>query len=99
MISTLGMCLFCLGIAFKIISVIGVLRFPDFCTRVHAAGVVDSAGMTLTLVGIAVQYGFSVLALKTLVLICLLLVTNTTMCNILTNAACSAKGDNEELDS
>ncbi|MFV9838556.1 MAG: monovalent cation/H(+) antiporter subunit G [Aaplasma endosymbiont of Hyalomma asiaticum] len=98
MISTLGICLFCLGIAFKVISVIGVFRFSDFCSRVHAAGIVDSAGMTLTLVGIAMQYGFSMLVLKILVLICLLLVTNTTMCNILTSAACNAKGNNEELD-
>ena len=97
MVATLGMCVFCLGIAFKLISVVGVIKFPDFYSMVHAAGIVDSAGMILTLVGIATQYGFSVFAFKIFVLVCLLLVTNTTMCNILTNAACSVKGDGKEF--
>ncbi|MEM9706826.1 MAG: monovalent cation/H(+) antiporter subunit G [Pseudomonadota bacterium] len=34
---------------------IGILRFPDFYTRVHAAGVTDTAGAELILIGMALQ--------------------------------------------
>ena len=41
------------GIFFFAIGVIGVLRFPDFYSRLHAAGKCDSLASVLVIVGIA----------------------------------------------
>ncbi|MDB1135023.1 monovalent cation/H(+) antiporter subunit G [Candidatus Anaplasma sp. TIGMIC] len=89
----LGMGILGVGIFFVVIATVGVIRMPTFYHRVHAAGIVDSVGMALVLVGLAMQYGLSMFTLKIMVLCGLLLVTNIAMCNILTNAACSVKSD------
>lgn len=95
MFSALGAGIFYVGAVAIVVAVIGVLRFPDFLYRVHAAGIVDGVGITLSCIGLAVQYGFSILSLKILLLMGLLLVTNTTTCNILTSAACATRDDDE----
>jgi multicomponent Na+:H+ antiporter subunit G len=41
------------GIFFFAVGVLGVLRFPDFYTRLHAAGKCDSLAAILVIVGIA----------------------------------------------
>lgn len=42
------------GLVFFAIGTIGVLRFPDFFTRAHAAGKCDSLAAVLVFIGIAV---------------------------------------------
>ena len=44
-----------LGTFFCFTGGIGVLRFPDFYTRLHAAGMTDSMGAALILAGLAVH--------------------------------------------
>lgn len=46
--------LICIGIVFFIGGAVGILRFPDFYTRMHAAGKGDTLSMFLILVGLAV---------------------------------------------
>lgn len=41
------------GLCFFFIGILGVLRFPDFYTRMHAAGKCDSLASELMLIGIA----------------------------------------------
>lgn len=36
---------------------IGIVRFPDFYTRIHAAGMTDTFGVELILLGMACQAG------------------------------------------
>ncbi len=38
-----------------VIGAVGIVRFPDFYTRLHAAGVTDTAGAELILIGMALQ--------------------------------------------
>jgi multicomponent Na+:H+ antiporter subunit G len=52
------------GSAFAIIGAIGLIRLPDFYTRIHAAGVTDTLGAALILIGCAVQAGPNLLAVK-----------------------------------
>jgi len=42
-----------------VIGGIGILRFPDFYTRLHAAGVTDTLCAGLFLGGLALQFGFT----------------------------------------
>jgi multicomponent Na+:H+ antiporter subunit G len=57
---------------FMVVAGIGVLRLPDLFTRVHAAGVKDTLGAALTLIGLMLQAGFTLVTVK-LVLIWLFL--------------------------
>lgn len=47
--------LFLIGGAAVIVGSIGLVRFPDFYTRMHAAGITDTAGAELMLVAMALQ--------------------------------------------
>lgn len=47
--------LFLAGGAGVVIGAIGIVRFPDFYTRLHAAGITDTAGAELILLGMILQ--------------------------------------------
>ena len=47
--------LFLLGSAAIVVGAIGLVRFPDFYTRLHAAGVTDTAGAELILFAMMLQ--------------------------------------------
>lgn len=44
-----------LGCGFTLTGALGIIRFPDFYTRLHAAGLVDTLGQALILLGCAFQ--------------------------------------------
>lgn len=61
-----------------IVSNIGVIRFPDFYTRLHASGITDSSGATLLLIGLGLQNAFSINTIKIMLLIFIIWVANST---------------------
>jgi len=66
---------------------IGLLRFPDFYTRMHAVGVTDTLGAGLILVALMLlSTNFIVLAKLVLILLLTLLIGPTTS-HVLANAA------------
>ena len=50
-----GWILLVLGSFFCFVGALGLIRLPDFYSRVHAAGVVDSLGAILILLGLMTQ--------------------------------------------
>lgn len=56
------------GAFFLLTSAIGVLRLPDVFTRLHAAGMTDTLGAALTLTGLMLQAGFSLVTVKLLLI-------------------------------
>lgn len=66
---------------------IGLLRFPDFYTRLHAAGVTDTLCAGLFLAGLALQFGLSLASAKLLMIFFFLLFTSPTGCNALARTA------------
>ena len=52
------------GGAFCIIGAIGLLRMPDFFTRMHAASIIDTLGAAFILLGLMLQAGFSLVTVK-----------------------------------
>ncbi|NUY39437.1 cation:proton antiporter [Wolbachia endosymbiont of Litomosoides brasiliensis] len=72
-----------LGICLVTISTIGVIRFTDFYTRLHAAGITDSSGAMLLLIGLTLQNEFSVNTVKIILLIFIIWVANSTNSYIL----------------
>jgi len=54
------------GVFFVLAGSIGVIRLPDFYSRMHAAGMTDTLGAELVIFGLMVQAGFSQTSLKLL---------------------------------
>ena len=54
------------GLFFFFTSTVGLLRFPDFFTRLHATGKGDTLAVFLSLIGLAIHEGFSLVSLKIL---------------------------------
>lgn len=53
-----------LGALFMLIGSIGVNRFPDFYSRAHASGKVDTLGIMLFIIGLMFFSGFNLISLK-----------------------------------
>lgn len=83
----IGYGIIALGVFVVISGSLGMLRFPDMFTRLHAAGVTDSLGAPLVIFGMMILEGFTITSLKLFLLILLLLLTSPTACHALAKAA------------
>jgi multicomponent Na+:H+ antiporter subunit G len=75
------------GSVFVIIGGVGLLRLPDFYTRIHAAGITDTLGSWLILTGLILHEGFSLGAAKLAMLLFFLLITSPLASHALAKAA------------
>ena len=75
------------GGAFCVVGAVGLVRMPDFYTRVHAASVTDTVGAGLLLLGMMLQAGFNLIAVKLLMIGLLLFFANPTATHALVKAA------------
>ena len=66
---------------------VGMLRMPDFYTRVHAASVSDTLGAGLILLGLALQAGWTLVAAKLAVIGLLIFFTSPAATHALARAA------------
>jgi multicomponent Na+:H+ antiporter subunit G len=87
LVDTASWMLLLAGGAFCIVGAIGLLRMPDFYTRVHAASVNDTLGAALILLGLALQAGWTLAAAKLLVIALLIFFTSPAATHALTKAA------------
>jgi multicomponent Na+:H+ antiporter subunit G len=69
-----------LGAAFFLGGTSGLLRFPDVLTRLHALTKADNLGLGLICLGLAWQAGFTLAALKLLLIWLLALLASTVSC-------------------
>jgi len=76
---------------------IGIHRFPDFYTRLHASGITDTMCAAAFLIGLGLQTGMSIASLKLLLIFIFLFFSNPTATHALANAA-SLGGLKPELD-
>lgn len=79
-----------LGGILCIVGTIGVLRFPDFYTRVHAASITDTSGAGLVLLGMALMAPHWIIVVKVFCILGFLLLTSATSSHALVNAAHTA---------
>lgn len=75
------------GGLFCLVGGLGVLRMPDFYTRVHAASVTDILGAGLVLLGLLLQAGWTLVAVKLLVIGLLIFFTSPAATHALAKAA------------
>jgi multicomponent Na+:H+ antiporter subunit G len=87
LIEALSWILILAGSLFIVIGAVGMVRMPDLYTRMHAASVIDSIGAALLLLGLILQAGPGLVALKLLFIFLLLLFTGPVVTHALAQAA------------
>ncbi len=76
-----------LGSFLCIVGGIGLIRLPDFYSRMHGAGVTDTYGAGLVLVGLMVQAGLSMVTVKLFLILLLLFLTGPSSTHAVAKAA------------
>jgi multicomponent Na+:H+ antiporter subunit G len=84
---TLASLFFAAGAAFVLIGSFGIWRLPDFYTRLHAAGITDTLGLSLMLVGMMFLAGWTLVTVKLIFIFLLILMTSPTATHAVANAA------------
>lgn len=79
-----------IGALFCIVGGIGVLRFPDFYSRLHGAGITDTLGAGLVLVGLMFQGGLSMVTVKLVMILAFMWLTSPTSTHAVAKAAHSS---------
>ncbi len=87
LITSLGWLFLSLGCFFCLVGSIGLIRLPDFYSRVHAAGVVDSLGAILILIGLITQTQDFFVIVKLLFILLFMMLTGPTAVHALARAA------------
>lgn len=80
-------CLVISGVFFIFTGTLGILRLPDFYTRLHAAGITDTLGAELLLIAMMLQAGWSIATVKLLMISLFVFFTSPTATHALANAA------------
>ena len=76
-----------LGGGFCFIGGLGLLRLPDFYTRMHGSGVTDTLGAGLVLVGLGFQSGLSLATVKLAMIALFLLLASPVTTHAIARAA------------
>jgi multicomponent Na+:H+ antiporter subunit G len=83
----IGMFFIIAGTFFMFTAALGLIRMPDFFTRLHPAGVADSLGAPMVLTGVAILNGLTLFSGKIILLMLFILITSPTACHALAKAA------------
>ena len=75
------------GCLFLLTGAFGVLRFPDFHSRMHPAAKGDTLGQMLVLGGLAVHLGFQLATLKLAIIVLFLFLTAPTATHAMARSA------------
>jgi multicomponent Na+:H+ antiporter subunit G len=75
------------GSFFVVVGGLGLLRMPDLFTRMHAASIIDTMGAALLILGMVLQAGLSLVALKLVFIFVLFFFTSPVVTHALAQAA------------
>lgn len=75
------------SLLFFLISAIGMLRLPDFYTRLHASGNSETLGLMLSCLGLVIYEGPTILSVKIVFVFLLVFLANPIGTHILGKAA------------
>ena len=75
------------GAAFCVIGALGLVRLPEFYSRMHGAGITDTLGASLVLLGLMLEPAHWNVTVKLAAILFFLLVTSPTAAHALIHAA------------
>lgn len=93
MLELLAGSLLVVGSTFFLAGTVGMLRFPDTHSRLHALTKADTLGLGFTVIGLALLAGSAAVALKLLFIWLVALIASSTVCYLL---ASEARGGSED---
>ncbi len=73
-----------------LIGSLGVLRFPDFFSRVHATGITETVGIGFIFTGLFIEAGFNLVLVKLLIILIFVFLTSPTSSHALAKTAIHA---------
>ena len=76
-----------IGALFVLSGGVGLLRFPDFYTRIHAVGITESAGSGMLLLGLLLRIEAWETGVRLLIILAFIVTTSPTASHILVHAA------------
>ncbi len=76
-----------LGFIVTIISAVGILKFPDFLTRLHASSVGETMGIVLMGIGFILYEGASFVSIKIVLIILSVFLVNPVGTHLISKAA------------
>lgn len=79
------------GSFFAFVGAVGLLRLPDFFTRIHGASVTDTLGAGLILFALLLQSGSGIVAIKICLIFVFMILTGPTATHALAKAALHGK--------
>ena len=85
--SIAGTALMAVGLFFIAVAALGLLRMPDFYTRVHAVSKSDTLGVALVLTGLALHDGATLVSLKLMLILVFIAMANPIGAHVLTRSA------------
>ncbi|HVK86802.1 MAG TPA: monovalent cation/H(+) antiporter subunit G [Kofleriaceae bacterium] len=85
-IDVVATALWVVGAVFFFAGTVGLLRFPDVYTRLHALTKPDNVGLGFIVSGLAIQSSELAVALKVIAIWVLLLVVNAVSCQVIARA-------------
>lgn len=86
-LDVLGWTFIVLGGAVLVVAGVGVLRMPEFFTRLHAAGMADTGGVLLIVAGLLTQCDSWLVAVKLVLIVVFTLFTSPTATHAIAKAA------------
>lgn len=75
------------GALFSIVGGIGIVRMPEFYSRLHGGGVTDTLGAALIIIGLMFQTGLTLATIKLIMILFFLLVVSPSSCHALAKSA------------
>lgn len=87
-----------LGGLFTLTGAVGLLRLPDFYSRLHGASVTESLAAPLLIIGVMLDTGFTLDSAKLILIIVIMVVANPTITHALCRAAAHG-GTTPEMES
>lgn len=82
-----GTLLIIIGLVFFLSGTVGLIRFPDVYTRLHALTKADNIGLGCVAGGIALQSGSLAVAAKLLFIWVLVLIASSASCHLIASSA------------
>lgn len=64
------------GFIFMFLSALGILRFPDFLSRLHASSVGETVGIAFSCIGLIIFQGFDLVSAKIVLIIIAVMIAN-----------------------
>ncbi len=75
------------GVFFGLSGAIGIFKFPDFFTRIHAASITDSIATIFIVSGLLLQTSFDLNTAKLIFILVFLMITSPTASHALAKSA------------